>query len=333
MNKVERLRATIGGEAVDRVPVALWRHFPGDDQCAEELAASTLAFQATFDWDLIKISPASSFCLKDWGVEDAWKGGDEGTREYQHRVIRRPEDWAGLRTLDPATGRLGDQLRCVEIVAREAAPGVPFIQTVFSPLSQARNLGGEARLLADLREHPRLVHQALDVITRTTVRFVEACRPLGIAGIFYAVQLASYRVMSDAEYGEFGEPYDRQVLEAASGLWLNMLHLHGLDVMFDRIARYPVHAINWHDRETPPSLRDGLARFGGAVSGGLARWDDLLRGDPTRIRERVRDAIGQTGGRRLIVASGCVAPVSAPWGNIRAVRAAVEEEPAAGTGA
>jgi uroporphyrinogen decarboxylase len=45
MSKRERLKATIQGEATDRMPVALWRHFPGDDQDPVSLAASTVAFQ------------------------------------------------------------------------------------------------------------------------------------------------------------------------------------------------------------------------------------------------------------------------------------------------
>ena len=40
MNKRERLEATVAGEPVDRVAVALWRHWPGDDQRAEDLARS-----------------------------------------------------------------------------------------------------------------------------------------------------------------------------------------------------------------------------------------------------------------------------------------------------
>ncbi len=32
MSKRERLEAAIRGERPDRTPVALWRHFPGDDQ-------------------------------------------------------------------------------------------------------------------------------------------------------------------------------------------------------------------------------------------------------------------------------------------------------------
>ena len=83
--------------------------------------------------------------------------------------------------------------------------------------------------------------------------------------------------------------------------------------MFDLIARYPVQALNWHDRESGPSLREGQARFRGAVCGGLEHWDHLLRGDPGQVRGLVRDAVEQTGGKRLIVSSGCVAPVNAPF--------------------
>ena len=38
-SKRRRLEAAIAGETVDRLPVALWRHWPGDDQDAAALAA------------------------------------------------------------------------------------------------------------------------------------------------------------------------------------------------------------------------------------------------------------------------------------------------------
>ena len=40
MTKRERLSATINGQEVDRIAVALWRHFPGDDQRPADLAQS-----------------------------------------------------------------------------------------------------------------------------------------------------------------------------------------------------------------------------------------------------------------------------------------------------
>jgi uroporphyrinogen decarboxylase len=324
MTRRERLEATIAGRPVDRVAVALWRHFPGDDQRPADLAASSLLFQSQYDWDFIKVSPSSSYCLVDWGARDQWVGGDEGSREYIHRPVQRPEDWTKLAVLNPRQGFISGQLRCLELIQGAVGEDLPFIQTVFAPLSQAKSLVGSDRLLVHIRKHPEAVHAGMETITESSIRFIQACRPLGIAGIYFAVQFASYGLMSEAEYREFGEPYDRRVLEAAGECWFNMLHLHGTEVMFDLGASYPVQAINWHSRETPPSLAEGARRFDGAVCGGLAQWDDLLRGDPEQVQRQVADAIRQTGGERLIVASGCVSPVNAPWNNLRAVRAAVE---------
>jgi uroporphyrinogen decarboxylase len=324
MTRRERLLATFAGEPTDRIAVALWRHFPGDDQRPADLADATLTWQAQYDWDFIKVSPASSFCLVDWGIQTRFGGGDEGTREYINTVVKSPEDWASLPVLDPHVGALGNQLQCLELIRDGVGTEVPFIETIFSPLSQARHLTEPERLLSHLRRHPQQVHAGLETITRSTVAFIEACKPHGIAGIYYAVQWANFGVLSEAEYREFGEPYDRRILAAAADCWFNMLHLHGADVMFDLVVQYPGQALNWHDRETPPSLREGLKRFRGAVSGGLEHWQDVLRGDPDQIRERAADAIAQTSGRRLILSSGCVAPCNAPFSNLRAVRQAVE---------
>ena len=89
----ERIQACINNEVLDRPPVALWRHFPVDDQNPETLAAATLIFQQTYDFDLVKVTPASSFCVKDWGVEDQWMGDTEGTRRYTRHIIEDARDW------------------------------------------------------------------------------------------------------------------------------------------------------------------------------------------------------------------------------------------------
>ena len=44
-SKRKRLEATINGQQPDRPPVALWRHWPGDDQQADALAAAHLKWQ------------------------------------------------------------------------------------------------------------------------------------------------------------------------------------------------------------------------------------------------------------------------------------------------
>jgi len=305
---------------VDRVAVAVWRHFPGDDQRGEDLAEAHLAFQREFDWDFVKVSPASSFCVRDWGVEDRWEGNTEGTRTYIHRVIRGPEDWLTLKVLEPAEGALGEQLRCLEVLRKKLGEKVPFIQTIFSPLAQAKNLAGEETLLLHMRQNAGQVHHALETIADTTLRFIHEAKSQGIAGIYYAVQHANYLSMSEAEYQVFGKPYDLQILNAAADLWLNILHIHGPHAMFGMVADYPVQVVNWHDRESPPSLEAGLRRIKGAASGGVDR-DALHADDPTRALEQARQAFAQTGGRRWILGTGCVMLVTTPHGNVRKLRA------------
>jgi len=89
----DRLSVLINKEAVDQIPVAFWRHFPVDDQTPEKLAKATIDYQNIFNFDLVKVSPSSSFCLKDWGIKDEWHGDVEGTRDYLQPVINQPEDW------------------------------------------------------------------------------------------------------------------------------------------------------------------------------------------------------------------------------------------------
>lgn len=324
MTKTERLRAAIEGQPVDRPPVALWRHFPGDDQRPHDLAAAAVGFQRRYDFDFVKVTPASSYCLRDWGVEDRWMGNVEGTREYTRYPIRSPEDWRELRPLDPGEGALGAQLECLRLIADELTDQVPFIQTIFNPLAQAKNLVGPAQLPLQVRCAPDAVRAGLEAITETTIRFITAAREAGIAGIFYAIQHARYSLLSVEEYTAFGRRYDLRVLEAAQGLWLNVLHLHGSDVMFDLVTDYPVQVINWHDRETRPTLREAKELFAGAVCGGLQRWEVLVRGTPGRVQEQAADAMAQTGGERFVLGTGCVTAIVAPESNVRAVREAVE---------
>lgn len=319
-----RLEACLADGKLDRPPIALWRHFPVEDQSPGSLAGATIDFQRTFDFDLVKVTPSSSYCIRDWGARDEWRGAAEGTRDYIVRVIQQPEDWAKLVPLDPEAGSLGAQLECLRLITRELGDDTPVIQTIFSPLAQAKNLAGQERLLVHLRRAPRAVAAGLEVIAESTRRFIEAARQTGIAGVFYAVQHAQYGLLSAEEYERFGCKFDLQVLEPARVLWLNMLHLHGTEVMFDRFLDYPVAVINWHDRETTPDLGQAQKMFSGALCGGLRRWETMVRGDPATVKAEANQAMRATQGKRFILGTGCVLPIVTPRGNILAARKSLD---------
>ncbi len=325
LTKRERLERTIQGEEVDRVPVALWRHWPGDDQRAVDLAEAVVTFQRQWDFDFVKVTPASSFCIADYGVQDRWVGHLEGTREYTRHAVNRSLDWTELRVLDPTRGELSRQLEVLRLLKDAFGTDVPFIQTIFSPLAQAKNIAGPNLLIEHMRTAPDRLKTGLNTITESTIRFIDAIRRSGVSGIFYAIQHASYSIMSESEYAEFGRPFDQRILAAMpEDWWLNVVHLHGNAPMFDLIADYPVQVINWHDRETLPDLATGKIKFRGAVSGGIGRWDPMHNGTPGEVRSQARQAIEQTNGRRFILSTGCVIMTTTPLSNIRAAREVVE---------
>jgi uroporphyrinogen decarboxylase len=294
-----------------------------DDQDPKSLAEATLHFQRLYDFDLVKVTPASSFCARDWGVEDEWRGHTEGTRQYTKRVIREPRDWESLPTLDPTASHLAAQLDCLRYIRSELGLDTPLLQTIFSPLAQAKNLAGNDTLIAHLRLYPDAVMKGLATIAETTRRFVEACLDTGIDGVFYAIQHAQASLLTLDEYKAFGLPYDREALDSAQTLWCNLLHLHGQDVDFSLVDSLNFQIVNWHDRDTHPSLAEAQKLFPGVVCGGM-RQDTLVYREAAEVRAEAEDAMRQTGGRRFLLGTGCVVPIIASHGNLLAARKSVE---------
>lgn len=322
-SKHKRLEAAIAGEAVDRLPVALWRHWPGDDQDAQAQAAAHIAWQKAYDWDFVKVSPSSSYAIQDWGVESVWEGHMEGTRTYTRHTVSDPAGWADLPVLDPGQGMLAVQIEALHLIGEAFQKESPFLATIFSPLSQAKNISGGEAMLSHMRQDPAAFQKGLQTITESTLRFIDAAKKTGISGIYYAIQHNRYHLMSPAEYQVFGQPYDEEILGFANDLMMNVVHVHGPGAYLDIVADYPVEVVNWHDRETPAGLADGLKQICGAASGGVSR-DSMLRESPETALAEAADAVKQTGGKRFILGTGCVIMVTTPTRNIRALRSFVE---------
>jgi len=324
MTHRDRIEAALRGERPDPVPAALWRHFPEDDQKAEKLAQAHLAFYRAYEPDLLKVTPAAGFYGDDWGLRAGYKPNPQGVRTYTDRPIKKPSDWTRLKRLDVSQGVYGREVHAIRLVAEAVGREVPVLETTFSPLSIARTLSGEQAVVRYLREDPEALHQGLEIIADVTSEFVRALLGAGAEGIFFSTQMATTDALTEEEYEEFGRPYDMRVLEAAGDALIS-LHIHGLNVMFDLFADYPVQIVNWHARETPPGIAEARARLTSCLACGLAAETTLAKGTPQAVAEEVRDAISQTGGRGHIVTSGCVMLIDTPDANIRAAFAAARE--------
>jgi uroporphyrinogen decarboxylase len=321
MTRLERLLAAVNRQPVDRVPYAVWRHFPTVDRSPAGLAQATLRFHDRYGSDFLKITGRSGAALEPWGCVEADEPLPDGHRPCARCAVERAEDWRRIRPLDPA--KADGYVEQIETIVRlgfdRRIGDAPVLVTLFSPLSLARRLSG-GRLATDLWEHPDLVRDALEAITETLIRFADLALGEGVSGVFYSIQVASRAVLREEDYAEFGEPHDRRVLESLGRRSrLTIVHGHGERLMFERLARLPAHAWSWEDRSTPPPLAEGHARLTGAVVGGLDQWRTLRDGTAEQAAAQAREAVEETRGTGLIVAPGCVLPSGTPDETVAAV--------------
>jgi uroporphyrinogen decarboxylase len=319
MTKRERVLAAVSRRAVDRLPVAFWRHVPDVDHTAAGLAEAMLAFHRRWDLDLVKVMSSGVYCVEDWGCRVAYTGSPNGAKQCIEHAVKTRADWARIRPLDPGAGALGRELEAVRRIRKGRADDAPILHTAFSTLTIARKLAGE-RLAQDLAEAPDAVLPALEAITETTVRHARAALEAGADGLFLATQAATPDVAGAETFARHDLPSLRRVLEAARAAALNVLHVHGKGIYFDALADLPAAAVNWHDRLTPPTLAEAKRRRrDGAVVGGLGEATTLRRGPADAVAAEVSDAVRQTDGVGLILGPGCVLPLDVPEAALQAV--------------
>lgn len=336
MNREERVRAVLNGQEPDRIPVSVWMHFSQYDQDPRSLAEVMVEFNETYDYDFIKMMPFGAYTTPDWGTKleifcDKYK-----EVEIVAPAITCVEDYLALKPLAPTYGTWGKTLQVAQWTSRLVKPNTPFIQTIFSPATTLKKLAG-GRMVQDMKEHPEAVHQALEVITQTTIDFVKANIEAGVSGFFLATQCATTDLMDELMFAEFCKPYDLRVINAYKDqTWFNVVHIHGHNVMFDTVSQYPCNVLNWHDRQTNPTLAEARAksskvflgglREGPAIVGTALQYDSIMSGGagPELVKAHIKEAIDMVGGKGLLVGPGCVADPRSPAENLHAVRAAVE---------
>jgi uroporphyrinogen decarboxylase len=321
MSRRERLQAAVNGQPVDRVPYAVWRHFPAVDRSPAGLAQSTLRFHEHYGSDFLKITPRAGYAVEAWGCVESEQVLPTGHRACASCAVKAGDDWKRIRTLDPASaaGWVEELETIIRLGFDRRIGDAPVLPTLFSPLSLARKLSGD-RLAHDLRERPDAVLGALEAITETVVTFADLALREGVSGIFYSIQTASRRVLDDEQYARFGEPYDRRVLEAIHPRsFPTVIHGHGDALMFERLARLPGHVWNWDDRAAGPALAEARRLVPGALCGGLDQVRTLRDGTPEAAVAEAREAVAQTGGTGVIVGPGCVLMAGTPDATVAAV--------------
>lgn len=312
------LALTLAGGAAPICPVFAHCHHPIADQDAEALAAATLAWQARFDLDLVKLTPASTWQLRDHGVEDAHDPDDPlGRRRITKNVVSVPDDWHRLVRLAPGDGFAARIVQAADRLRRRLPPAVPLLATIYSPASLAAKLAPPGVMARHRADAPDALAAGLATLTENCRRLVTALADAGVDGIFLAVQTARAPLVEGDDYARLGLAGDLACLAAAASLPLNVLHLHG-DKVHHRLFRDAPAAL-LHYNLSPGNLLPADLDHRGGLSTGPDPDGVITHGTAEQCADAVRRLLAQLAGPGFVLAPGCSLPLAVPAGNLDAM--------------
>ena len=306
-DKYTALKAVMKQQLTIEVPYAVWKHFVEADRTATGLAEAQLQFQKEFNSVFMKISPHGSYCVVDFGGILGGYLPISGSRICERVPILSLDDWETIEPVDPNEGEFGEQIKAVKIITRETEGKVPTVMTVFSPFMVASKL--DPNLLENLSQDRELLTSQLKMLTKVMNDFSRSALDAGADGLFLATQHFNEQLqLNDLQEFEY-QPMESILSSSQRKSFFNILHLHGDNPYFRKASELPaIHAINWHDQHTSPSLTEGRQHFDGALLGGFDEMGIMREGSSTQIQEAIYQLYREFDGRGLIFAPGCVLP-------------------------
>lgn len=310
MNKKERIQAAINGEKPDKMPYSFWSHMPGIDLDPVAISEKTWEFYQKYDFDFIKTMNNGMYAVEDFGVKvdysDIPKGG---MAKIVETPISTPEQISKIQPCSYEQGTLARELKHLQLVLDKVkGENVPVIFTVFSPLTILdKVIGGKMGSIRKFMDdgYKTELKKGLEAIAETTAALSAKAIEMGADGVFFADQLSSYDFMTTDLYKEFGVPYDLMALEGAKKGWMNTIHCHGSNIMFELLKDYPIQVFNWHAWESLPDLAEAHALSGKCLMGGLDRRDITAMNKPA-VQHQIYECFRQMQGKNIILTPGCV---------------------------
>jgi uroporphyrinogen decarboxylase len=305
MNKIERVRAILAGQPVDRPAFSVWYHFGNQHASPEKTAEVHLDFFEAYDLDLLKVMNDYDYPMPE-GFE----------------VVETVEDLKRIGPLDVTRTPMGSQLKAIEILARKLKGRALLVDTVFNAWNSLKRYlakGAMSRLMA---EHPEELLVALKVVNSNLIQYSLASIDRGAAGIFLSVP-ATAETLKAEEYEKFMRPFDVDLLKFLQGKGeCHILHAHGGKLYLDRMLDYHVQVLSWADLNGGPTIAEVRKKTPLTLMAGIdhVHFPNL---SIHQVKDQVRAALAQAGGTRFILAPGCAVPTYSFTPLVRAIREAV----------
>ena len=302
MTKRERVMAAMQNKPVDRPPVGFWFHFSKEDSLGQPCVDAHLRYYNNVDVDIAKL-----MC--------------DGYFDYPNPVAkaaREPADWYAMKPLGADSPFIREQVERAKAVKAGLKSDCLVLYNVFAPFSSIRFGTSDELVMRHLREDPKAIEYALDVIAQDNALLCEKLiTEAGIDGVYYCVQGGEKDRFTPDEYRRLITPSDLKVLEHANRFSkFNVLHCCGwvgipnnLEVWQD----YPAGAINWACFIENMGLKEGKEFFGGkCVLGGFDNRPTGLMFTGTReeIQDFARKLAAESGDTGVMLGADCTLPAS-----------------------
>ena len=302
MNKLERVDAVLSGREPDRPPLSLWYHFGVQHGSGEQFARLSLEYFHHYGFDFLKV------------MNDYFYPPPDGLDS-----VKTSSDLKRIRPINIADTDWVQQLRALEIIAKDLRGQAYFIDTIFDPWQSVRRSMAGENMRGLMEEAPEDLMEALDTVADTLIEYGQASLSIGSAGMFMSIPAAA-EIVSHDEFMTFVKPPAMKVLSAisASGK-MNTAHIHGQDLFMDDCLDFPARVFSWWDRGPGgPSLATIKEKISGCVMGGI---DQTLvaRTSPGFLKEHVREGRRLGGQHRFFLANGCSIDTWVYPGSIRAI--------------
>ena len=323
--------------------VAAWQHLVGHEYGADEFADAYIDFVRKWDWDWVKINPRAIYYSEAWGSK-------YDHNEYDGYVIPRklddivktPTDLAKIVELDPKQNEVLRQQYDSAAKIRAAFTDRAVLQSIFNPLSVLLQLADVPLYPGDEYATPSLTRdelvfahadeakKALINIANTLAAYAAALvTPVeqggaGLDGIFFAVTgTVSEGYFSKEQYAEFGEPYDRIVLDAikkANPEAEVLLHTCRAFSNPNWFEDYGVEIVQWDQ------YLDGNPQVDAPLKvvpvGGPSFTDFAVNGDASVVKADIEKVIELRKGKLFLLAPSCTVPTPASEESLKALAAA-----------
>jgi uroporphyrinogen-III decarboxylase len=230
-----------------------------------------------------------------------------------------PSGAGGLARLQVEANPFPAQLRALELIRDGIGSDNYFVETIFNSWSVAEKLSSREELLDLKTNEPQKLIDALEIITRSQINHARSAINAGARGIFLAIQNALPEILSEEDYGKFSEPFDKLILSSVSSAPLNVLHLHGNHVYWQRFTSgWAATGINYSVAGTNVPISEVRLQNSGLILGGIdeVNFPKLSLDDLHQQAKTAR----QQAGKKFLLTPGCSVPDDTSAASVRRLR-------------